>query len=407
MYICSKKYDMLKQILLLSPLYVSLFWSITLHTSRGENKIPRLFLGKFMLFAFVVYLSHLFYYEPLRSLYVFIDPLYQLAMLMVYPMYYIYFRLLTIDNRFQLKKHVRFIAFPIILFVFYLIGVALTPMDEYAHWVFHRDYTSLSVGIKFLKIIYPLIQFTFVCEVFLTIFGNTQLIRKYSHKATQYYSDIEDTKIFNSIILNAVMVITGLSSVSLAVLGREFFKEEISGIAFASVLFSTMLFVIGWIGLNQKSFDPLPELRSELPQSETENPLSSFARKNILKKMLLLFEKHKIYLDHSLTIQNVAQTVGTNRTYISNVINQQFNLNFCSFVNRYRLSEAENLLRLNPFINNQELAQNCGFGSIDSMKRAVFSHSGKKWIEWKKQVIEKLAMDDERLEIQEEDYQKK
>jgi AraC-like DNA-binding protein len=100
----------------------------------------------------------------------------------------------------------------------------------------------------------------------------------------------------------------------------------------------------------------------------------------------------------------VAQPGGTTRTHRSNVINQQYNLNFCSFVNSYRLSEVENLLRTNPDIKNQELAQNCGFGSVDSMKRAIFLQTGTKWTEWKKQLIEKFEVDDDQFERTEADY---
>jgi hypothetical protein len=86
---------MLKTILLLTPVYVTLFWTVVLHTDKANNSIPRSFLAKFMLAAFIVYLSHFLFYSGLQDIYIVIDPVYQLASLLVYPLYHIYFRLLT------------------------------------------------------------------------------------------------------------------------------------------------------------------------------------------------------------------------------------------------------------------------------------------------------------------------
>jgi YesN/AraC family two-component response regulator len=62
--------------------------------------------------------------------------------------------------------------------------------------------------------------------------------------------------------------------------------------------------------------------------------------------------------------------VGTNRTYVSSVINNEFKQNFSSFVNSYRVKHAKMLQGNNPDISKQDLAEMSGFGSQVSMKRA-------------------------------------
>jgi AraC-like DNA-binding protein len=101
--------------------------------------------------------------------------------------------------------------------------------------------------------------------------------------------------------------------------------------------------------------------------------------------MKQVFEKEHIHLESKLTIQDVALKVGTNRTYISSLINQHYGVNFCSFVNNLRVEEMERMMKENPKATNQMLAEACGFGSVDSLKRAVQSKTGLSISAWKRQ----------------------
>jgi len=377
--------SMIKTILLLTPIYVTLFWSIALNTGTRKNSTPRLFLGKFMLLALVVYVSHFLFFSPLPKLYTYFDPLYQYASLLVYPMYYIYFRLLTVDEKFSFKVHARYLAAPTVLFLLYGIGVLFTPFEDYKSWLFDKSIYLNSDGIRYLNVVNFLIRMTFLIQVIGTLIGNYILIKKHGNKAEQYYSDMEDSRTNKVQILNLSMIVTGCSSFALAALGRNFFVHEITGIAIASVIFSTMLFIIGWLGDKQKTLNPSFTLENELDIQIDE--LSFGGQKKLLEKVLILFNDQKVYMDSKLNIQDIAQAVGTNRTYVSSIINQQFNQNFCTFVNNYRVEELENILRKHPEYTNQLLAESCGFGSVDSLKRAVSAKTDQTLPEWKKQIV--------------------
>ncbi|MDR2927059.1 MAG: AraC family transcriptional regulator [Cytophagaceae bacterium] len=56
------------------------------------------------------------------------------------------------------------------------------------------------------------------------------------------------------------------------------------------------------------------------------------------------FRKKKPYLNHNLTIIDLAELLQTNRTYLSGYINRTYGINFCSYVNRCRLHELERLM---------------------------------------------------------------
>ncbi len=54
---------MIKTILLLNPVYVTLFWALVLTLENRKQQVPKLFLGRFMFVAFVLYLSHFFIFQ--------------------------------------------------------------------------------------------------------------------------------------------------------------------------------------------------------------------------------------------------------------------------------------------------------------------------------------------------------
>ncbi|NDP21903.1 MAG: hypothetical protein GZ091_12605 [Paludibacter sp.] len=270
---------MLKQILLLTPVYVTLFWSITLNTESRKHGNPRLFLGKFMFFAFLIYLSHFFFFLPYSGIYYFIDPIYQYASLLVFPLYYIYFRLLTVDNKFSIKLHYAYLTAPTMLFVLYCIGVILTPAAEFKSWIYNHDFQSESFGIQYLNLVYLLIRICFLVQVIATLIGNFMLIKKHGDKAQQYYSDLEDSSTLKVRILNYSMIVTAFSSLILGVLGRNFFQNQFTGIAIASIVFSIVLYIIGWLGDTQKTLNPIFEISHPNEESSNGEELSIGSQK--------------------------------------------------------------------------------------------------------------------------------
>ena len=57
-----------------------------------------------------------------------------------------------------------------------------------------------------------------------------------------------------------------------------------------------------------------------------------------------IMREEKIYKDNFITKDKVAEILGTNRTYLSRIINEQSKLSFTHYVNRFRIEEAIRLL---------------------------------------------------------------
>jgi AraC-like DNA-binding protein len=149
---------------------------------------------------------------------------------------------------------------------------------------------------------------------------------------------------------------------------------------------------IGYMGFTQKVINPTFELEDEnITEDMPTDAELNLSQQIILKKLLEEFENEKLFLQCDLNIMDVVKRVGTNRSYISAIINQKYNQNFCSFVNGYRIEELEKVFLANPAISNELLAEKCGFGSFNSMKRAIAARTNMSLIAWKNAVLETSA----------------
>ena len=374
---------MIRTILLLLPIYVTLFWTISLQGHERKYSNPRLFLGKFMIFPFIIYFCHFLYFAPYPAIYPYFDVVLQCASLMVFPVYYIYFRLLTVDDRFSFMLHARFLIIPAIITLVYGIGVLLTPAIEFRTWLFNENAYPDSTFIHFLSVLRVIIRITYLIQVVVSVIGNHMLIQKYGKKAEEFYSNLQDGKYNNAKMLNYSIIVMGIAAFLFTALGRSFLMPQSILIYVGWSVFSVMLYIIGYMGIKQKPINPMFDIEIYETEPVPIGIKLIGGQKKIMLKVLMEFEVNKIYLNSQLNIMDIVQTAGTNRTYISGLINQQYNQNFCSFVNGFRLEELERVILEDNNLSNDMLAECCGFGSVNSLKRAIAAKTGLTIPEWK------------------------
>ena len=372
---------MFRIIALITPVFVSLFWAIILNGNRKSHSRPRSFLAILMLLMVVLFTVKFFNFEPLPDIYPYFDVIHVYIGCMIFPLFHIYFRLLTVDEKFSLKAHARFLIPPFILVSVYALATLITPGIQYHSWLFDKHAFPDSPRIQFLNVILPLIYYFTELQVIFYLVCNTVLLRKYGDKAEQFYSDINDGKYINARILNYMIFVNSVVTII-----TYFIFLKFSWMIYVSpTIYAIYVYLIGYMGYKQKAINPTFDLIMDAQtESNIEQILPALSDK-LLRKLLVEFEVNKIYLDNQLNILDVVQAVGTNRSYISTVINQQYNQNFCSFVNGFRLQELQRVYTQNPDYTNEVLAECCGFGSVSSLRRAVYAKTGLSVTEWKNQ----------------------
>ncbi|MBW6535698.1 MAG: tetratricopeptide repeat protein [Mariniphaga sp.] len=117
----------------------------------------------------------------------------------------------------------------------------------------------------------------------------------------------------------------------------------------------------------------------QFQESETKkrirNSVSDNTAKEILKKLTHELEHKKCYLEPDLNINTLAQQIGTNREYLSQIIHKTFEKNFNEFVNSYRINEAIGILKKvvageYRYWNLEKIARKSGFNSSSTFYTA-------------------------------------
>ena len=100
------------------------------------------------------------------------------------------------------------------------------------------------------------------------------------------------------------------------------------------------------------------------------------------QKLLILiknaFDNDEIFLNKDLTIIEFAKMINSNKTYISYIINNTFDMNFSNFVNKYRVKKARVLLAKpeNKNFTIEAIAGKAGFKSVTVFNKAFKKNTG-------------------------------
>lgn len=81
-------------------------------------------------------------------------------------------------------------------------------------------------------------------------------------------------------------------------------------------------------------------------------------------------ENSKPYLRQTLSLEDLARELGTNKVYLSRTINVVSGRNFCQFVNYYRIQYAKEMMLSNPGTKMIEVALASGFNSVVTFNMA-------------------------------------
>ena len=144
---------------------------------------------------------------------------------------------------------------------------------------------------------------------------------------------------------------------------------------------SVFVILIGYFGLKQKIIYGNEDIIAPVGSSNTQtkyagSKLSDIEEKQLADQLKKHIDSSKSYLNPDLTLAQLAAEIGISSHILSQVINEQFNLNFFDFVNQYRVDEFKQRI-VNPNYESYSLlgiAFDCGFNSKSAFNR-IFKKS--------------------------------
>ena len=124
---------------------------------------------------------------------------------------------------------------------------------------------------------------------------------------------------------------------------------------------------IAYKSLFDKNIKIIELQKSSKPDSKKyqNSALSDTMQEELLQKIVNLMENTEIICDTEFTLDRMAELVQSNATYVSQVVNSAFKKNFRTFLNSYRIQEAQRLfseLDLSKY-TIAAIAQDVGFKS--------------------------------------------
>lgn len=98
-------------------------------------------------------------------------------------------------------------------------------------------------------------------------------------------------------------------------------------------------------------------------------------------------ETHRPYLKQTLSLEDLAHQLGTNKVYLSRTINVISGRNYCQFVNYYRIQYAKELMRNKNDSKMIEVALASGFNSVVTFNMAFKLNEDLTPSEWLREYI--------------------
>lgn len=117
---------------------------------------------------------------------------------------------------------------------------------------------------------------------------------------------------------------------------------------------------------------------------EEEEPKTTVMQSNAEYRQILegWMEGEKPYLNPAFRLNDLRKVLPLNRTYLSQLINSEYGCSFYQFVTNYRIEDAKRLLKEQPEMKMQDIAEHCGFSSPTVFARIFARETGKNPSEW-------------------------
>lgn len=326
------------------PFLTCFFWLLMFLLRWRHNNEAQHVLTAFCAVCSMLYLCHACYFLGEET--VLSSSLWRMCSLASYPMYYLYIVRLTVS-----EKRIPWACYLLLVpAVCIPLGLLILP------------------GIDF-----ELIQkVMFIILVLYTCASGLRRLWHFEQSVNEFYADTDNKSSRPIRLMLIALTVTSILSAIASAIGREFFSEHML-IIIPSVLFTIMLFALLYIG-DAYHFSAI-QMVKDVPDIPEESS-ADIEQADFVRRLQQLMQEEHIFLEHNLKLSDVALRSGTCRTYISNYLNQQLNTTFTDYINRQRIEYAEQLLKDDPTLKNDYLAEVSGFASEQSFLRNYRKFTG-------------------------------
>lgn len=396
------------------PAFVILFWLVLFFLDDNKTKAKR-FLTLFLSVALVNYTIHWCYFNHNDKIYYILENFWIITSLSVYPLYFYYIRYLTKDIEINYNWiWILTPAFGLALFsaIIYIL-MSAQEIDIFMHEILYHDrpqsqeYSTL-INLQLLRI--DIFKIIFTAEVLLTTFYGLRYIKQFNRKVMAFYSDVQHREVSNIRFTLLFLLITAIVSSVSNIFGKDFFVDNPYLLAIPSIAHSVALFGVSYAGYRQTfsvreliqdqlpRYDNEPHLEGEkddstfkIEKQKDDSELLGSLYDELYEQMEHLLKKEQIFRNSDLKLNDLASLLGTNRTYVSRLINNKEQSNFCDYINNHRVTYAKKLLASTQECEQmslEDIALEAGFSSQSSFYRVFTNIEGTTPAKYRKENVE-------------------
>jgi AraC-like DNA-binding protein len=203
--------------------------------------------------------------------------------------------------------------------------------------------------------------------------------RQYGRWLRDNYADLEHKEVWQSLVVLAIIMMT-----------FSLYAYEHLGLFFKYAARINTILLTGFLVWRAETLSDLSQFDSKsvstsVPSETIDDDLSSAVQ----DKIGLLLQQHcvdtQLYLQHDLTILQLAKAIGTNRFYLSQYFSSR-GLHYNDYINELRIQHFVNLYRESIADKRdftvQQLAQECGYRSYSTFSRVFKQQMGKNVTTW-------------------------
>jgi AraC-like DNA-binding protein len=138
-----------------------------------------------------------------------------------------------------------------------------------------------------------------------------------------------------------------------------------------SIVMSLAIYGIGYMAFTQPEiFNGIFLNKVFVPKKYKSSQLTDSLANELFDRLTDYFDNKKPYLNPELRQANVCEELGCTTHQVSQLINERTGSNINSFIRKYRLGYAENLIRENPQIDIKTVFYQSGFNNKTSFNSA-------------------------------------
>ena len=273
----------------------------------------------------------------------------------------------------------RWEAASLFIFPFFFLGLReFTVREGITKW----DWLFFVPSVVFAAIGNAVASEVFLCIQVLTVlvWSSAEVLR-YNRISAEFFDASDDSL---SVPAQILMFLTAASLV-MAVL--MILPGDIRFHSTASLILVLFLSVILWmLGMNVFKLGNKPQFPEETGRigEACETAQTPEVNADVERKMLQRVIDEKMFLDPDISLVSLAETLHTNRTYLSGSIHSCFNRNFSDFINHLRIDYALELMRSSlPDVNIKEVAMQSGYNHQQSFYRnftQIMNMTPKTWM---------------------------